>query len=81
MTTKTITITEDAYSELLGLKLPAESFSEAIKRLSKSKGSLRDCLGLWKDLSSDEKKHIEKAVAAGKQTTQKIIGKLHGHTA
>ncbi|MBI4017274.1 MAG: antitoxin VapB family protein [Candidatus Aenigmarchaeota archaeon] len=80
MATKTITITEDAYGELSGLKLPEESFSEAIKRLSKSKGNLKDCLGLWKDITSEEKKHIEKAISAGRQTTQKILGKLHAHT-
>ena len=81
MTTKTISITDDAYEELKALKLPDESFSDAVKRLSQAKGSLKDCVGSWKDLKKEERKIIERAMAEGRQTAQKILRKLHGHAA
>ncbi len=81
MGTKTISVTDDAYEELKALKIGEESFSDAIKRLSQAKGNLKDCLGLWKDLTKEERGTIEKAVSAGRQTTQKILRKLHGNTA
>jgi len=81
MGTKTISITDDAYEELKALRLAKESFSEAVKRLSQAKGSLKDCLGLWKDLTKEEHRTIEKAMAAGRQSTQKMLRKLHGHAA
>lgn len=81
MATKTITITEKAYQELHALKLAEESFSEAITRLSEAKGNLSDCVGLWKDLTKEERETIEKAIASGRQTTQRLLVKLHGHPA
>ncbi|MBI4451598.1 antitoxin VapB family protein [Candidatus Woesearchaeota archaeon] len=81
MATKTISITEDAYDDLKALRLRDESFSDAIQRLNRAKGSLRDCFGLWKDLKTDEKDSIDKAIAAGRQTTRDLLKKIHGQTA
>ena len=54
MTTKTITIMEDAYEMLNRLKKGDESFSEVIRGLAKSRrGSVEavlECAGLWKDM-------------------------------
>lgn len=44
---KTITITEDVYDILVRMKLPNESFSEQIRRLTEKKGKISECAGLW----------------------------------
>lgn len=78
MTTKTISVTKEAYDDLKALKLKEESFSDAIKRLAKVKGTLHDCYGLWKNLTSKEKETIEHAIASGRRTTGELLKKLYG---
>ena len=46
---KTITISDEAYKALLREKRPNESFSATILRLVRSKTSLLDLAGAWKD--------------------------------
>jgi len=48
LTTKTITVTEEAYNVLSRHKRKEESFSELAIRLTSSHGKLKDCWGLWK---------------------------------
>lgn len=47
MSTKTISITEDAYSMLLLEKRENESFSDVISRLVKRRSKLSDSFGKW----------------------------------
>ncbi len=54
MTSKTMSVSEDAYDLLDKLKLKDESFSEVIRRLAKRR-SIADCAGLWGDVSSEER--------------------------
>lgn len=50
MTTKSLTITEDAYDALKALKCGDESFSETILRISKDKiGEAAKLFGAWRD--------------------------------
>ena len=53
MATKTITITEDAYGILAGLKRKDESFSEVINRTFK-KGDIMKFAGMWGDMTDKE---------------------------
>jgi predicted CopG family antitoxin len=53
MTSKTISVSEDAYDLLDKMKLKDESFSEVIRRLAKRR-SIADCAGLWVDVSNEE---------------------------
>jgi predicted CopG family antitoxin len=53
MTTKTITITEDAYMRLASNKAENESFSEVITKLTK-KHSILDLVGILKPIEADE---------------------------
>lgn len=64
MTTKTITIMEDAYKALLREKTKGESFTETILRLTKKRGKLEDCFGTWK-ISDAELKTIEASLSKG----------------
>jgi predicted CopG family antitoxin len=68
MGTKTITITNEAYNALTKQKRVDESFSEAIKRLTRKTGKLADCYGAWKmgdeeaqELSTSLNTHWHKA--------------------
>ena len=59
MTTKTITVTEDAYEALKGMKEEGESFSEAIRRIS-GKRCLREFVGA---ISSESAEKLKKSIA------------------
>ncbi|MFH0836567.1 MAG: antitoxin VapB family protein [Candidatus Aenigmatarchaeota archaeon] len=65
MGTKTISITDDVYGELVSVKRPEESFSDEIRRFIKAKGKISACVGLWSKWMPDEdideiEKNIEK---------------------
>ena len=70
MSSKTITVTEDAYEALKYMKSPSESFSEAILRIAKRK-PLSSFYGI---LSKESGKKIEKAILENR----KIHGRLQG---
>jgi predicted CopG family antitoxin len=58
MAVKTITVTEDAYNALKGMKEPRESFSETILRVSKRR-PLMSFFGILKGESGEK---FEKAI-------------------
>ena len=84
MTTKTITIMEDAYDMLSGLKKENESFSEVIRKLTinrrGSKEAVLECAGLWNDLLSDEEAEDMKKIILKqrKSSTKKLLEKVKG---
>ena len=62
MATKTISILEDVYQELLKSKKNTESFSEEIRRLLKQKGALSECVGLWSWMPAQSVQNIEGSI-------------------
>jgi predicted CopG family antitoxin len=54
MTTKTISITKEAYEALLREKANKESFTETILRITKKSGKIADCFGTWKMTDKEE---------------------------
>ena len=54
MTTKNISITDEAYESLKREKRGGESFTEVILRLAHTRGSLSDCFGIWKMTDHEE---------------------------
>lgn len=62
MGTKTISVTEDVYETLKRMKLEGESFSDTIRHLA-GRGILSECAGLWSDMSEEDFKKINAAIA------------------
>lgn len=58
MPSKSISITEDVYKQLVNFKLKNESFSQAIKRLLEYNLDIIDLAGAWKKIP-DSKPAIE----------------------
>jgi predicted CopG family antitoxin len=48
--TKTVALDSEAYELLAKSKKPGESFSEVVKRVARSRRSLADFAGAWKDI-------------------------------
>jgi len=61
MVSKTISVTEEVFKLLARMKLPGESFSQAIKRLVR-RGRISECAGLWSDMSEDELEEIRRNI-------------------
>lgn len=59
MGTKTISIMDDVYETLKALKAPEESFSDEIRRLTQTKGSIIELAGAWSDLSEKDARKME----------------------
>ena len=57
MTSKNISLTDDAYELLKKMKMGEESFSDTIRRLAKRR-RLSDCAGLWANIPDNEVKAI-----------------------
>ena len=72
MGTKTISITDDVYKELVISKRPEESFSDEIRRLVRRKGKLSDCIGLWsKWMSKKDLDEIDENIKKRREMSRK----------
>lgn len=76
MAVKTITITEDAYSILKGMKRENESFSDVIKRVGSEKRSIFDFVGLLDD-SEGSAEELQEKVKEVRRKVSKSFGKRH----
>jgi predicted CopG family antitoxin len=72
MTTKTISIKEEAYEALLREKINKESFTDTILRITKKSGKIADCFGTWK-MADIEEETIRSELAEGWRLTQERI--------
>lgn len=59
MAVKTITVTEDAYRALAALKREGESFSDVIRRITRTSRSLLEFAGDWKDIPKARLREVE----------------------
>jgi predicted CopG family antitoxin len=64
MTSKNISITQEAYEALQREKRGDESFTEAILRLTRSGGRLSACFGTWR-MTDEEQYAIQDELAKG----------------
>ena len=72
MTSKNISLTNDAYELLKKMKLGEESFSDTIRRLAKRR-RLSDCAGLWADIPDDEIKAITGSITELRKRAKKSL--------
>jgi predicted CopG family antitoxin len=77
MSTKTISITEEAYGRLASKKEPHESFSEIILKIT-GKTSLRDIAGVLTEKEASElRKHIKERREVMRRRMDTVADKLH----
>ena len=76
MTSKTISVSEDAYELLKKMKLKGESFTETIRRIAKRR-RLTDCAGLWSDVPEEEMEAFWSSIDELKRRTSKSLDQGH----
>ena len=77
MSTKTISIMDDAYMLLLRNKLRNESFSEVIRRHFRRKKSILEFAGAWKDMTDKEAEELKDTIEKiGRKATEDLAKKL-----
>ena len=69
MTSKNISLTDDAYELLKKMKMGDESFSDTIRRLAKRR-RLSDCAGLWADIPQEEMNAITEGITELRKRTR-----------
>jgi predicted CopG family antitoxin len=74
LTSKTISVSEDAYELLMKMKLKDESFTETIRRLAKRR-KLADCAGLWADIPDNEMEEYAKSITELREKARESLEK------
>ena len=74
LTSKNISITEEAYKALQREKGRDESFTDAILRLARNGGKLSDCFGSWK-MTNQEETTIANELKEGWRRAQERIAR------
>src|SRR5256885_16772952 len=74
MPVKTVTLSEDAYAALAALKREGESFSEVVRRLTRTGRSLLEFAGAWKDFPSEKMDRYLAFLEAGERPAEGETG-------
>jgi predicted CopG family antitoxin len=72
LTSKNISITEEAYDALQREKRRDESFTDAILRLTRRRGELSDCFGGW-TMTEEEEREMKRDLARGWRRAQERV--------
>jgi len=64
MATKTVALDAEAYELLKRQKKADESFSDAVRRLARPRRPLSSFAGIWKDMSSAERRELDRVYAS-----------------
>ena len=76
MAVKTITITEDAYAALAALKREGESFTDVIRRITRTSRSLLEFAGDWKDVPESKFREVEEFSAKSDELSAARLRRL-----
>lgn len=60
MASRTVALDEEAYARLSRLRKPDESFSDAVKRLTRPRRPISEFAGMWADMSPKERSELER---------------------
>lgn len=66
---------DDVYERLKALKIPDESFSDEIRRLTETKRDIMQFAGMWKDIDDKRAEEMKKAILSlrgGTRTKENI---------
>lgn len=61
---------DGVYERLVALKRPQESFSDELRRLTETKGSIMEFAGIWKDMSDEDAQEMKETIRKSKKTTR-----------
>lgn len=75
-TTKTIALDLEAYELLRRQKRGGESFSEAVKRLTRKRRSILDFAGAWKDMPKKDLEEIRAFLRRGRELDRRRMEEL-----
>ena len=75
MATKSLTITEEAYVRLVGLKKSQESFSEEILRITQPCGKISEVAGLWKNMGKTQIEEMKEVIATSRTQSYQAVRK------
>ena len=79
MAMKTVTLSEDAYAALAALKREGESFSDVVRRLTRTGRSLLEFAGAWKDVPKAKMDRYLAFLEKGdRMSKQKLLRELRG---
>ncbi|MBT4446695.1 antitoxin [archaeon] len=67
MGTKTISIKTEVYEKLIALKVPGESFSDQLDRLTSLNTGIMEFAGAWSDISDKEADKMFKVIEQGRK--------------
>jgi predicted CopG family antitoxin len=81
MSVKTVTLSEDAYLALAARKQEGESFSEVVRRLTRTERSLREFVGAWEVVPAKKLAKFEKWMEQSNRSSRTEmlhLGRRHG---
>ena len=79
MATKTITVTEDAYESLKGLKTEGESFSDVLLRIGEKRCTVGSFLGILTGDAAEARENLTKWRETFSKDAEKRHKLLFGH--
>ena len=77
MSTKNISVMDDAYDLLVKKRRKGESFSSVIRRITTKKSDIMTFAGAWKNISDEEANQIKEDIAnLRKKSSKELMEKL-----
>jgi predicted CopG family antitoxin len=76
MATRTVALDDEAYGLLKAQKRAQESFSETVKRLARRRKPITAFAGIWSDLSSKERRELDRVYGEMKEADARRSGRL-----
>lgn len=78
MSARTVTLSEDAYAALAARKREGESFSEVVRRLTKTDRSLREFAGAWREVPERTLRDFDRWMAWSDRESRAKMKRLAG---